>query len=203
MVLLPESQLNAPPLDEPMVADGSERIEKRGRPAKDSETAILSKLWKAINIVLKLHTSSMVDTSGQLLDAFGKPVANANLVNLIHYSLSKGRARVGETEYIRALHKARVPIEWLVNQDIISKYQRLGQLQPVSGDLLPEQQIVDSLPPPLTYYGPTSVNAEPEIVDETNGVGPLRTEARTRPSPYSKTTWQKKHDRSNSEKALL
>ena len=199
MILLPEDQLSPTLPAENFDTNDAMDVEKRGRKPKDAENAILTKLWKAINIVLKLHTSSMVDTSGQLLDSFGKPVAHANLVNLIHYSLSKGRARVGENEYVSALHKARVPIEWLVNQDTISKYLQIGKSKPI---LEPEQPRREEQgtppPPPLVYYGPTSSNSEPLVHDDVEqgrdveNAGPIRTETRDRPAPYARPSWQKK-----------
>lgn len=134
---------------------------------------------------------------------------------MIDYSLSRGRAKIGEIEFIKALHVAEIPIDWLVNEDTLSKYRQMRSTQDVttkSVQLPPppplvyhapqpiiknheETPIIDDRqetppPPKLDYYGPAS-NSIP--AEKLTNVGPIKTREKQRASPYPQRQWITKH----------
>lgn len=104
----------------------------RGRPkGSDSESLLITKLTRAINIAIKLSHAQTIDQDGHLLDAENQRVPNADLISLIQYAVSKGRARIGESEFIRALHLAGVSPSLIGNDDIRMKLMSYGSSQTV------------------------------------------------------------------------
>ena len=135
--MMPESMTSGntdvpPPVDSSFSpTEGS----KRGPKPKDPDALLSSKLWRAIKIAIKLHFGGGVDEEGRLLDDERKPVNGADLISLIHYAVSRGRARNGEIEFIKALHQARIPVDWIVNEDIKMKYLGFSPANRVSSKL--------------------------------------------------------------------
>jgi len=219
MVLVPESNILPPMPSISNELNQEERMDhdqpRRGRPRKDPESLVINKLWRAVNIAIRLHFAGRVDTAGRLLDAFRKPVEQANLVSLIDYSLTKGRAKVGETEFINALHAADVPADWLVNEDTLSKYRHLKSTRtpleksfptpiPPPPPLVrhepstPSDDVAEieaptiareTTPPPpeLDYYGPPSKEIPAKKIISSGG--PIRVDNKERPNPYSRKPW--------------
>ena len=213
MVLVPESSVIPALPSIPIETNHDDKMEqepaRRGRPRKDNDTLVINKLWRAVNIAIRLHFAGRVDTAGRLLDSYSKPIENANLVNLIDYALSKGRAKVGEMDFVRALHAADIPMEWLVNDDTLSKYRNLKsakvetsmsrlppppplvrhEAQPIVLDDEGLQSPSSPPPPTLDYFGPTTTIAADK---STNGIGPIRTTRKERSVPYQPKAWIRK-----------
>lgn len=88
-----------------------------GRPRKKDPDEF-SKLARAINIAFKLYATGEIGEQLELLGLGGIPIPNADLIGLINYALTRGRARVGEETFVKALANAKIPLEWISNEDI-------------------------------------------------------------------------------------
>lgn len=118
-----------------------------GRP-RHKETDEFSKLARAINIAFKLYSVGEIGDELELLGPGGVPVPNVDLISLINYALSRGRARIGEETFIKALAKARIPLSWISNEDIRIKVQNaniapLSKKRKLPSDL-PEEEYGDA-----------------------------------------------------------
>lgn len=135
MMMVPsESPITAAPVSitDPVDEQEPMDVERRvgpGRPRgskKDPDALFFSKLARAINIAFKLYASGGIGDNLELLGPSGQPIQNSDLISLINYALSKGRARIGEAAFIQALMDADVPLGWISNDDIRMKLSSLS-----------------------------------------------------------------------------
>ncbi|KAI1302110.1 hypothetical protein HDE_02634 [Halotydeus destructor] len=112
MVMVPEGQISHD-VEEPL---------KPGPKKKDPELMLITKLWRAVRIAIKLLAVGAINSDGYLLDHSGEAIQNADLISLIHFAVSRGKARYGEDKFVQALRLAKIPPEWITNEDIKMKY---------------------------------------------------------------------------------
>ena len=162
-----------------MVPEGSDtsfsepQVRARGRPKKDGNEP--DKAWREVIIALKLLVGGGIDSTGHLLDDEHKIVPNADFKSFLNYTVTKGRARIGEEAYIRALQRARIPIDWITNDDIRMKvlnyrksYLPKRKLETITEDpprpiqihTIEENPVDTSEPPPPKISGPFPKGSE-------------------------------------------
>lgn len=141
MIMIPSEEIHSEPI--PSITEPSadqdfmdpERRVGPGRPRgskKDPDALLFNKLARAINIAFKLYATGGIGRELELLGPSGNPVQNSDLISLISYALSKGRARVGEDVFIQALADAKIPLSWITNDDIRVKLSALLSSRPVA-----------------------------------------------------------------------
>ena len=79
----------------------------------------------AAKIFASLALIQAYDSLGRVKNDDGSFLDDSDIVNLIIYALTPGKPRKGETQFIHRLAEAKIPLEWIVNDDIKFKLQSI------------------------------------------------------------------------------
>ena len=100
----------------------TEEILTSGQPKSKNENSIrkyaVDRQRKLLSIVLKLAQSGAYDGSGTIMKPDGTPLYEADLINLLLYTLSPGRMIKGLSEFVEILRHAGVTPNEILNNTV-------------------------------------------------------------------------------------
>lgn len=120
MILLPSE------IYETQQIGSAEQQPNQELPASEQPFRYLNKIYKLLNIVLKIALKGGYNEDFRINDSEGNPIVNTNIAKLIQAAVSPDKLIVGEKDFVRLLYEANVDPNWIVNQRLrhmLSKYR--------------------------------------------------------------------------------
>lgn len=92
--------------------------DNQGKKKMSAYAKSIEKLVKMLKIVLRLAKINAYTDDGEIRDEFGNVISNSNLINLLQKLMVNEKLLVGKNEFLKLLHNAKVPPDWVTNEDM-------------------------------------------------------------------------------------